>query len=68
MAQVMYYWKYPAELPALSSFNTPSLNIEVPALPGVRLDWDNMIDEYTGYYPNFNYTPEQADAVATLMR
>ncbi len=68
MAQVMYYWKYPAELPALSSFNTPSLNIEVPALPGARLDWDNMIDEYTGYYPNFNYTPEQADAVATLMR
>ena len=70
LAQVMYYWKYPAELPALASFTTSSLAIEVPELPGVCLDWDNMIDVYKTHRPGSddNYTPEQAAAVATLMR
>ncbi|MBR5169117.1 MAG: leucine-rich repeat protein [Muribaculaceae bacterium] len=63
MAQVMYYWKYPAELPALPSYITGNLNIEVPALPGTHLDWDNMLDNYSR-----GYTAEQGAAVATLMR
>ena len=64
MAQVMYYWKYPAQLPALSSYTTAaSPRINVAALPGITLDWDNMIDDYTG-----SYTTAQANAVAWLMR
>ena len=63
LAQVMYYWKYPAELPPLPSFVTNSLGFTVSALPGTRLDWDNMIDKY-----NRNYTAEQGAAVAVLMR
>ena len=63
MAQVMYYWKYPDQLPALSGYMTRSLRINVQSLPSTHLDWDNMIDSYIGYY-----TTEQANAVARLMR
>lgn len=63
MAQVMYYWKYPAKLPALSAYVTRSLRINVSSLPSTTLDWDNMIDSYAG-----DYTVEQANAVAKLMR
>ena len=64
MAQVMYYWKYPAELPALDAYeieNNPSIIVE--ELPGITLDWDNMRDDYSS-----SYTTLQADAVAWLMR
>ena len=64
MAQVMYYWRYPLSTPALPSYVTRTLNIDVAALPSVEFDWDNMLDKYvTG-----DYTDEQATAVATLMR
>lgn len=65
MAQVMYYWKHPDELPALPSYVTESYGITVTALPGTRLDWDNMRDTYFSYD---NYTEEQGAAVARLMR
>ena len=65
MAQVMYYWKYPAELPALSSYTTAeSPRFTVPALPGITLDWNNMLDDYS----SVNYNTTQANAVAWLMR
>ena len=70
-SMVLYYWKYPVEpvgpIPSYSStldlgyWN--SVSYTYPALPQVTLDWDNMIDDYTG-----DYTPEQGAAVATLMR
>ena len=63
MAQVMYYWRYPDELPDLPAYIAHFNNIYVPALPGTRLDWDNMLDGYSQYY-----SPEQGEAVATLMR
>ena len=63
MAQVMYYWKYPDQLPALSGYTTRSLRINVSSLPSTHLDWDNMIDSYIS-----DYTSQQADAVAKLMR
>ena len=63
MAQVMYYWKYPEELPPLPGYETSYLLLGLPELPGVRLDWDNMIDSYDN-----GYTDSQAEAVATLMR
>lgn len=65
MAQVMYFWKYPAELPALPAYTTAyTPRINVPALPGITLDWDNMLDDYS----SVNYTTTQANAVAWLMR
>ncbi len=63
MAQVMYYWRYPDELPALPAYTARTYNIYVPALPGTTLDWDSMLDGYS-----LRYTPEQGEAVATLMR
>ena len=64
MAQVMYYWKYPAELPALDAYEIENnSSIIVEELPGNTLDWDNMRDDYSS-----SYTTLQADAVAWLMR
>ncbi len=63
MAQVMYYWKYPAEAPALEGYTSEVNGITVGALPGGTFDWDNMLD----VYPT-NATAQQKDAVAMLMR
>ena len=63
MAQVMYFWKYPTTLPAIASYRTSTNRITVSALPGTTVDWNNMIDDYTG-----SYNSTQAAAVATLMR
>ena len=63
MAEVMHYWKYPEELPYVPAYTSSTYQIHHEALPGARLDWDNMLDSYSG-----GYTDEQALAVATLMR
>lgn len=63
MAQVMYFWKYPASLPSLPAYVTPTLKIPIGGLPGTTLDWDNMLDKY-----NRGYNEVQGMAVATLMR
>ena len=63
MAQVMYYWKYPAEAPALDGYTSEVNGMTVGALPGGIFDWDNMLD----VYPT-NATAQQKDAVAMLMR
>lgn len=63
MAQVMYYWKYPAEAPAMDGYTAESNGITVDALPGGVFDWDNMLDVYTT-----SATTQQTDAVAMLMR
>ena len=63
MAQVMYYWKFPAVLSDLPGYTSASLGITLPDLPPVEADWDNMLEGYS-----LNYTPTQGDAVALLMR
>ena len=63
MAQVMYYWRFPDELPDLPAYTARTHNIYVPALPGTQLDWDSMLDGYS-----LRYTSDQGEAVATLMR
>jgi hypothetical protein len=63
MAQVMYYWKYPAQAPALDGYTSEVNGATVDALPGGTFDWDNMLD----VYPT-NATARQKDAVAMLMR
>ena len=63
MAQVMYYWKFPAVLSDLPGYTSASLGITLPDLPPAEADWDNMLEGYS-----MNYTPAQGDAVALLMR
>lgn len=69
MAQVMNYYKYPTKGKGENSYNitytdwgelTYSANFE-----NSYYDWDNMLDDYSGYYykPNDKYT----DAVSLLM-
>ena len=71
-AMVFHYWKYPDyETPEVPSYRCElstsswggSSYVNVPALPPVTFDWDNMLDSYSG-----NYNTAQANAVATLMR
>lgn len=64
MAQVMYYWRHPAELPGVSSYTTNILGISMPDLPGIVVDWDNMLDDY--WLSAYSYA--SGNAVATLMR
>ncbi len=63
MAQVMYYWKFPAEAPAMDAYTSEVNGMAVGALPGGVLEWDNMLDVYTT-----SATTQQRDAVAMLMR
>ena len=63
MAQVMYYWKFPAVLSDLPGYTSASLGIVLPDLPPAEADWDNMLEGYA-----LNYTPAQGEAVALLMR
>ena len=71
-AMVFHYWKYPdfetPEVPAYRCELSTSMwgsatYVNVPALPPVTFDWEHMRDTYTS-----NYTTQEADAVATLMR
>ena len=64
LSMVFYYWKYPTDpTPPVEGYTNNSYGFEVPALPSITFDWDNMLDKYTG-----NYSTAQADAVAWLMR
>ena len=64
MAQVMNYWKYPAQVPPLPGYVTQWTRYDIPPLPGAVLDWDNILDVYI---PG-DYSEEEAAAVATLLR
>ena len=75
LAQAMYYYKWPqaetAEIPSYYSSKSGSTTVgNLDALPPVKFDWANMLPTY--YYDNitdsYNYTDEQATAVATLMQ
>ena len=63
MAQVMYYWKYPTDAPAMDAYTSEVNGVSVGALPGGVFDWENMLDVYTT-----SATSQQKDAVAMLMR
>ncbi|MBQ7697312.1 MAG: C10 family peptidase [Paludibacteraceae bacterium] len=61
-AQVMRFWKYPAQGIGSHSYTSEGINKKVSADFNIPYDWDNMLEFYAGYY---NTT--QATAVATLM-
>lgn len=64
LSMVFYYWKYPTDpTPEVEGYTNESYGFQIPSLPSITFDWDNMLDKYTG-----GYTPAQADAVAWLMR
>ena len=63
MAQVMYKWKYPAQLPAVSGYTTTTRHITLSALPGTTVDWNSMTDTYSS-----SSSTAAKNAVATLMR
>ena len=65
LSMVFYYWRYPShQTPSVPSYVSPSYGVTLPELPPTVFDWNNMIDNYD----DDNYTPEQAAAVAHLMR
>ena len=64
LAQVFYKWKFPTgPTPVLPGYTTQEWQIELPALPSIRFDWDNMLPTYTIFSPDDNKR-----AVAQLMR
>lgn len=70
LAQVMYYWKWPNDCPALDGYPVGYYKngefvetMRVKGLPSTTFKWTKMKDEYTN-----NETGEAADAVAELMR
>ena len=65
LSMVFYYWKYPTEpTPAVEGYTNNSYGFEIPALPSITFDWENMLDTYS----YGTYTSTQANAVAWLMR
>lgn len=65
MAQIMYCHKWPEETAdVIPDYSTSSLNIGLPEVPIIAIDWNNIINDYNGSVP---YTDEQAEAIATLM-
>lgn len=70
MAQIMYYWKWPNECPALDSYplgyyegNNFIEIYRVKGLPATTFKWDKMKTTYA-----WDETGDAADAVAELMR
>lgn len=67
LAMVFHYWKYPTgPTPPVEGYINSSEDYpyEIPALPSITFDWDNMLDVYN----DVEYSTVQADAVAWLMR
>lgn len=67
LAMIFHHWKYPTgPTPPVEGYMNPEddYQFEIPALPSITFDWDNMLDQY--FEGSYNTT--QADAVAWLMR
>lgn len=64
VAQILHYYRYPANLKAdIPAYTTSSNRIDMPGIAvGDEYDWGNMPDEYIG-----SETQTQNDAVAKLM-
>ena len=73
MAQIMYYWKYPAETGELPGYSISWSNW-MSSLPATTFDYNKMLDSYTIYNPETGgvslgtFTEEQANEVAKLCR
>ncbi len=68
LAQMLRYWKHPAELQAdIPAYTSKTNQFNMPAIEkGYKYDWENMLPHYDETNP-YKDTDEQKDAVATLM-
>lgn len=65
MAQVMNFWNYPERGEGTHKYTTTTLKQQLEIdFAEQPFDWDNMLDTYT----EGNYSQQQADAVAWLMK
>lgn len=63
LAQVLYYYKYPAQtLAPIPAYTTQTQSISMKEMPVTTIDWSHMVDIYTG-----SETATQQQAVAQLM-
>ena len=62
MAQLMKYWEWPVTGTGEHCYNAPLYGQQCANFGATTYDWDNMIEYYTN-----SATPEQKEAVATLM-
>lgn len=63
LSMILYYWKYAQLTDPVPTYTTKTNNILLLELPVTTFDFDNMLDRYSG-----QYTTDQANAVAKLMR
>ena len=63
MAQIMYFWQYPATCPAIDGYNTDSHGWTMDALEGTTFKWTQMKETYNG-----NEEGETVEAIAELFR
>lgn len=63
MAQLMYFYQFPAESPALPDYQTQKYKLRAEALPKTTFKWDKIRTTYSQ-----DALGETADAVAELMR
>lgn len=74
MAQVMKYWQYPTDLPAVKRYYCYDINAYVPALQATTVDYRLMLNSYCHWdWDNSEliqdtYTDAQAQEVAKLGR
>lgn len=63
VAQVMYYWQWPEESPAIPGYTTSTDRVALQELPPTTFKWEKMQTVYRGTNQG-----EAQDAVAELMR
>ncbi len=65
MAQIMYYYQWPRQTTNdIPGYTTSTKMINVPAVPQMTINWDNIVEEYN---QNQSYSDEQIEAISTLM-
>ena len=64
LSMVFHHWQYSNLTTPVPGYTTQELGLMLEELPATTFDWENMLDRYV---PG-DYTDEQADAVALLMR
>lgn len=74
MAQVMAYWKWPVKGEGTHSYLWDDKKTLSANFGSTTYAWNDMLEAFGYYYPegsakeeNMEYTPEQAEAVSTLM-
>jgi len=74
MAQILNYWEYPTQMPALTAYKNDYYNTQVPGLPERTINYDLIADQYTTWTEAGDLawvsgiTSEQKEEVAWLCR